>query len=498
MTGAVAQVRALIWLRWQMVRSPGLRFTLLLTPVLMIWLMQLVARTAAGLTQPALAAAVELAPAAFLGFGFLAVVAPLTAGGGTELVPSDQLVAYPVQPRTLFLGGLLLAPVNLVWAVQLLVLTGETAYLTLDRSFLPGAVITTAYVVCLTVVGQALAWAVVGLRQLRTGRRAVAMLAAALVAGLVVIVRAGLADEVLRASPTHAVVDAVSGGVSRLWLVTLACLLGGSAVGLYLGNRACAWAVRRPTDATRAVSVRALRRRSPRRTALAELVAIDRASVWRAPALRRGGIVLALLPGMVALGTAIPWESLVVLPGLVAAGAGLLFGVNAFCLDGSGALWLASLPHEPGLQARAKLAVLNETIAAAIVIAAFTGSLRSPGLPTVTTLSAIVAGSIGCWSLVVATCMWLSVTRPHRADLRGPRDSVAPPGALAAASAWLAVPAGTLGLLLEVASQSQVWWLPPVLVVPVVVAALLWLRRSLAAYAETVQRAHVVQVVSAG
>ena len=107
--------------------------------------------------------------------------------------------------------------------------------------------------------------------------------------------------------------------------------------------RLVAAAVRVPAAARAA----ARRRRPPAGRALAELVAVDRASVWRAPALRRGAVVLALLPGLLAAGAQLPWSSLVVLPGLVAAAAGLLFGVNAFCLDGPGAVWLASLPHPP-------------------------------------------------------------------------------------------------------------------------------------------------------
>ncbi|MDT7549577.1 MAG: hypothetical protein QOE84_1971, partial [Actinomycetota bacterium] len=209
-------------------------------------------------------------------------------------------------------------------------------------------------------------------------------------------------------------------------------------------------------------------------------------------------LVLAVLPGLAAVGAAVPWESLVVLPGLVAAGSGLLFGVNAFCLDGSGATWLASLPHDPRLLLRAKLRVLTETVAAAVLIAAVTGSLRSPGRPTAAQLTAIASSGIACGALVVATCIALSVRRPHRADLRGPRDAVAPPGALALASARLALPAALVGLVLEGASQSQAWWVPPLVAAPIVLLALLWLARSIARYGDPHIRSRVVQTVSAG
>jgi hypothetical protein len=497
-TSALAQLRALAWLRWQMVRSPGARFAICLAPLLLVWMVQGVVASATALTQPALVAALELAPAAFLGFGVLAVVAPLTAGGGNEIVPSSQLVAFPVRPRTYFLGGLLLAPMNLVWVVQLLVLAAETSYLTLDGHRLAGAVTTTAFVVCLTIGGQAIAWTVVGLRQTRTGRRLVGALAGTLLLAAVIIVRAGLGDAFLAGSPTHTVVRAIQAGPGARWLATTAGLVVLSAAGLVLGARACGWALTRPADSTTTGASVLVRRRPARATALAELVAVDRASVWRASALRRGGLVLAVLPGLAAVGAAVPWQSLVVLPGLVAAGSGLLFGVNAFCLDGSGAVWLASLPHDPRLVARAKLRVLVETVAAAIAVVLVAGSLRSPGYPTGAQITGILSSAVACGAVVVATCMALSVRRPHRADLNGPRDAVAPPGALALASARLALPAGFIGLVLEGASQSDEWWLPPVVAAPIVAVALLWLARSLSRYGSPLVRSRIVQTVSAG
>jgi hypothetical protein len=497
-TGALTQLRALGWIRWQMVRSPGARVAICLAPILLIWFVQLAVGSVTALTEPALVAALELAPAAFLGFGVLAVIAPLTAGGGNEIVPTSQLVAFPVRPRTLFLGGLLLAPANLVWVVQLLVLAAETSYLTLHSHRLAGGLTTTTFVVCLTILGQALAWTVVGLRQTRIGRRVVAVLLVLLVTGAVVVVRGGFGDTVLAASPTHVVVRAIQAGPGTRWLVTTAAMVVAGALGIALGARACAWAIARPSDVTSTGTAVAVRRRPARRTALAELVAVDRASVWRASALRRGGLVLAVLPGVAAIGAAVPWQSLVILPGLVAAGSGLLFGVNAFCLDAGGAVWLASLPHDPRLLARAKLRVLVETVAASIAVVLVAGSLRSPGTPTPAQVTAILSAALASGALVVATCLALSVRRPHRADLNGPRDAVAPPGALALASVRLALPAGVIGLILEAASQSNVWWVPPVVAAPIVAGALLSLSRSFARYGNPLVRSVIVQTVSAG
>jgi hypothetical protein len=497
-TSAVGQLRALAWLRWQMVRSPGARFALCLAPFLLVWVLKAAVGSGAALTEPAFLAARQLAPTAFLGFGVLAVIAPLTAGGGNEIVPSSELVAYPVKPRTYFLGGLLLAPANLVWVVQLLVLAAETAYLTRGVSWLPGAVTTAAFVLSLTILGQAIAWTVVGLRQSRTGRRLVGALSLTLLGSAVVVIRAGMGDQVLAASPTHTVVRAISAGFGLRWLLTTAGLLLTAGLAVSLGSRACAWALSRPADVTTAGSSVLVRRRPARRSALAELVAVDRASVWRASALRRGALVLAVLPGLAAIGAAVPWASLVVLPGLVAAGAGLLFGVNAFCLDGSGALWLASLPHDPRLVAKAKLIVLVETVAGAIVVVLAVGTLRSPGVPTAAQLTAIASAAIACGAVVVATCMAMSVDRPYRADLNGPRDAVAPPGALALASMRLALPAGLIGILLGGSAQSGIWWLPPVVATPLVAVSLLWLRQSLSSYGDVQVRARIVQTVASG
>lgn len=498
MTSAWAQVRALAALRWQMTRSTGIRMLLLAVPLAAIWLLHAILSSAAQLTPAALSAALALAPAAFLGFGFLAVIAPLTAGGGNELVPTAHLVAFPVRPRAQFLGGLLLAPANLVWVVQLLVVAAETAYLTVGSSRAAGAVTAAAYVTCLTVGGQALAWAVVGLRHSRTGRRVIGGLSTALVLTSVAVIRTGRAGGVVHAAPARTVVRAITAGSGPLWAWTTAALAAGSILSLGLGSRACSWALSRPLDVSGRSGTPRLRRRRPRRTALAELIAVNRASVWRAPALRRGGLVLAVLPGLVAIGAAVPWQSLVVLPGLVAAGAGLLFGINAFSLDGGGAVWLASLPHDPSLVARAKLRVLAETVVGAMTIAALAGSLRSPGRPSGAEVSAIVTSGAACGLLVLATCMALSVHRPHRAELTGPRDAVAPPGALTAASVRLSAPAGMLGLVLGAAASFDRWWLPLAVGTPPLGLAMLWLRRTMRAYQHPLARARVVQVVSAG
>jgi hypothetical protein len=500
MRSAPAQLRALLRLRWDMVRSARVRTMLVLAGVLVAFLAVRAAQVRGDLDAPTLETALELAPAAFLGFAVLAVIAPLTANGGNELVPPDQLVAFPIRPMTQFLGGLTLAPLNLVWVLQLLTLTAETSLLSERGSAVRAATTAAAFVACTTVLGQALAWLVAGLRQSRTGRRLVLGTGLALLALTVVGIRLGLGHDLLDRSPTRTVVHALRARpdeTTRWWLTTTGLVVL-TATGLAFGRVICAWALRRPTDRTVRPDLGPVRRRRARRGPLAELVSVNRASAWRAPALRRGAIVLGILPGVGAAGAGVPWESLTVLPGLVAAGAGLLFGVNAFALDGSGALWMASLPHRPRLVAVAKVLVLAETVLAAVALAALAGGLRSPGEPRGSDVTAILFSALTCTAVVVAVGLSCSVRRPHHALLRSPRDSIAPPGALVVASLQLSAPAALVGVLFAGAAQSGVVWVPPLLAVPVLALAAMSLRRSLATYDQPLPRARVVSVVSAG
>jgi hypothetical protein len=498
---SLAQLRALFVLRWQMIRSTGVRATLVLVLAMVVWLMILVAGGASVIEPAAVRTAVELAPQTFLGFAILAILAPLTAGGGTEIFPPDQVVAYPIRPRTQYLGALLLAPLNLVWVLQILGIIAETAFLTHGGRVLAGALTSVAYVVAITALGQSLAWLIVGVRQTQRGRRSIGFAGGGLLLGAVLTVKTGVGGALLDHSPTRVIVHGISAGARGdlvRWGVTTGLLVVVAALSLALGERTCGWALRRPGDAGSQRATRVVQRRLEHTSALRTLIAMDRASVWRAPALRRGGLVLLFLPSMAAFVAKVPWSSLAVLPGLVAAGAGLLFGINAFCLDSSGAVFLASLPHDPRLIARSKLLVLIETVFGAVVVTALAGSLRSPGHPTTTELVSIVFSALACTATVVASGLASSVRRPHRADLAGPRDAVAPPGALVLASLRLTVPTGIVALLMEGAAGVQTWWFPLLVAVPVLLVCSDSVRRSLRLYADPQVRSRIVQTVSAG
>ncbi|MCZ3387866.1 MAG: hypothetical protein LH645_01810 [Actinomycetia bacterium] len=108
--GSSRQLLALLRLRWRMIRSRPLRAAIAAITLLPA------ALVVAGLfgMQPLpddQTFNLSLAtPTFYVGFLVLAVLAPLVSGGGYELYPPDQLVAYSVKPSTVFRGTLVLLP----------------------------------------------------------------------------------------------------------------------------------------------------------------------------------------------------------------------------------------------------------------------------------------------------------------------------------------------------------------------------------------------------
>jgi hypothetical protein len=192
------------------------------------------------------------------------------------------------------------------------------------------------------------------------------------------------------------------------------------------------------------------------------------------------------------------WSSLALLPGLVAAGAGLLFGVNAFCLDGSGAVWVASMPHRPGATLVAKLAVVGQTCLGAVLLAVLLAGTQVRDAPTAADLLALVGSAVGCTLLVVAQCARTSVEHPHKADLRGPRDTPAPPATMAAYSLRLALATTWPGLLFAAtaAAGSELGALMALTLVASL--ALRSLSRTLRAWNDDLLRSRVVTTVAFG
>jgi hypothetical protein len=497
-----AQLPELVRLRWRMVRAERVRMGLLLMLAMVPGLICAAVIGGQLLPRERATDVTVLAPTAFLGFAVLSLIAPLAAGGGNELFPPDQLVAYPITPKTEFRASLIVAPLNLAWMSQVLVVFGVTSFVSGDRSGLGLALITTLiYVVAVTISGQAVAWLVIGVRQSAIGRRLLWGLAAAIVATAALVIRESWGYAVLDHAPTRVIVATMLDGSNeqlRGWTIGSIELVLAAVAAVALGERLCAWAVRRPGDAGRFRDASPRHSRPPARTALGAVVRVDRASVWRATPLRRGLYVLALLPGVAAAATSLSWDSLVLVPALVAAGAGLLFGVNMFCLDAGGATWLATLPYQPRRAILAKTIVLVETVAGSALFAALVGALHAPGRPTASDLVSLVGGALACAAVVVATCLHVSVHRPGRAELRSSRDTPAPPAAMAVYSARLATITTLLGLVFGISAHEATWPIPALFAVALVTMGVVSIGHTMRQYDDPATRAKVVAAVSSG
>jgi hypothetical protein len=497
-----AQLPELVRLRWRMVRVERVRLGLLLMLAMVPGLICAAVIAGQLLPRGRVDDVTVLAPTAFLGFAVLSLIAPLAAGGGNELFPPDQLAAFPISAKTEFRASLLVAPLNLAWMSQVLVVFAVTSFVCGGRPGLGLALITTlTYVCAVTAAGQAVAWAVIGVRQTNLGRRVLWVAAGAIVAAIAVVVRAHWGYDVLDHAPTRFVVTTVTDGSRQRvgeWLLGTVELALGAMAAVGFGERLCGWALRRPGDAGRFQDAAPRRRREPPRTELGAILRVDRASVWRSPPLRRGLFVLALLPGVAAAATNLSWDSLVLVPALVAAGAGLLFGVNMFCLDAGGATWLATMPYPPRRAVTAKTIVLIETVAGSSLFAAAVGAVHAAGRPSASDLVSLIGGALACSAVVVATCLHISVQRPGRAELRSNRDTPAPPAAMAVYSARLATVTTLLGLVFGTTARAASWEWPLLFAVGLVILGVVSVLRTMRQYDDPVIHARVVSAVSSG
>jgi hypothetical protein len=499
MTG---QLRPLLALRWRMVRSTRARRGFIALAALVPLLCLVAGVVGATAPRGRNFDVLLLAPSAYFSVALLTLLAPLIAGGGQELFPTEQLDAYPVTARTHFLASLILTPLNLAWTVQLIALVGLTTFVADTGPGVALSVLTClVFVAAATLAAQSLAWFVVGVRQRVWGRPVSWAVAAGLAAAAAATAVTGHLSVLLDHAPTRwVVIGAVNGAAGGYgsWATVTAVMVCAAWVAYRLGLRSCSWALRQPTRIGGTSETRPLRRRGAASSALRAHLAVDRASVWRSSSLRRGLLVLGILPGAVSALAGLEWPSLVMLPGLVAAGAGLLFGVNAFCLDGTGARWLASLPGDDRVLFRAKAQVVAEVCTVAVVLAVIAGALRAGRSPTAAEAVALAGCTVVSVSRVVATCMHLSLVRPHRAELRGPRDTPAPPGAMAAYSVRLAVSTTLVAVLFSGLSQLNDWRLPAALVVPFLLLSARRLVGSTRMWMDPTVRARVVATVSSG
>lgn len=448
--------------------------------------------------RPHSGAALALLPSGCLGFLALACLTAVASAGGRELVPRDQAVAFPVSAKTDHLGALLLAPLNIAWLLQSWTLVGVTSY-ALGPTRLAAYVVPVAlWILAATCAAQAVGWLAEGVRRGPHGILLVRLATGGLALGLVVLATTGSLTTLLDRSPTSRILDAVLDGATGRWLpwaAAVAVLLLLAVLSTALGAVPARWALGRPMrEELRQEGSRHAARPTPR-SDLAMVVRLDRASVWRSVPLRRGLTVLAVMPGAVALLGGLEWSMMTVLPGLVASGAALLFGVNTWCLDGRGALWRHSLPVSARVSFDARALVLGEVLLGAAGVTLLLGGVRA-GLPTPVEGVALLCCTLVVTLQVVGAAMRWSIARPFAVDLRSARATPAPPVTMAAYSARLALVTTTTGLVFT--GLSHLPTITPVLLVTFLMA--LWstwrLDRSGRRWDDPAVRARVVSVVA--
>lgn len=441
-----------------------------------------------------------LLPSMCLGFLVLAVFTAVASAGGREVVPREQAVAFPVSTTADHLGALLLAPVNIAWILQTWTLLGITAYALGPRMWWAYEVPVLLWILSATALAQVVGWLAEGVRRGRHGtalfRRATLVLALAGIA----LVGTGRLGPLLDNSPTAYILDLVLDPQGGRWGhfalgTAVIALLGAGSVAL--GAVPARWALHRPMrEELRLESGRHPVRANPR-SDLAMMLRVDRSAVWRSVPLRRGLMVLALMPGAVALAGDLEWRMLTILPGLVASGGALLFGVNTWCLDGRGALWRDSLPVSPRVAYLSRAVVLLEVLLCSAAATLVLAALRA-GLPTAAELTALICSTIVVATQVVGAGMRWSIARPFAVDLRSARATPAPPVVMASYSARLALVTTVTGLVFS--GLAQVGDVRYSVAVAVVMLGwtLLRLHRSAQLWEDPAVRSRVISVVAGG
>lgn len=439
-----------------------------------------------------------LLPSAYLSVLVVSVVSATMSAGGRELLPRDQAVAFPVSATTDHLGALLMAPFNLAWLVQCWAVLAATSYAVGSRPTLVLALLPVlVWMAAATALAQVLAWAVEWVRRGPHGPLVVRSAAVLLAVAAAWSLDAGRLTQILDHSPTVPIAAGVTDGAAGdwvPWLLLMCALVVLTAAATVLGAWAAGRTARRPARDQVHAETSARRARADPSSDLAALMHTDRAGIWRSVPMRRGMVVLTVLPGLIALGGAFGWDRLGMLPGLVATGGALLFGVNSWCLDGRGALWRESLPVSPALGFCARALVLGEVLAAAIVATILLASLRA-GPPTLSQLVSLLCVTVAVTAQVVATSMRWSVRHPYAADLRTARDAPAPPLAMVGYAARLAFGTTITGLLFNASSRLP-WGWSLLLLVPLLLWSAFRLRRSAVIWGVPEKRSAVVATVA--
>ncbi len=439
--------------------------------------------------------AVLLIPTAMAGFMFLAIASAVASGGGRELLHREHAVIHPVSPTTDHLGALLLAPLNIAWLLQAWILLAITAYGVERRSLLVAEIGILIWIVAATAVGQVVAWTVEAIRRTTHGIAVIRMLGVLLAAAAVMLQLTHNAIGLLDSLKTRWLVVGYVDGFGMRWMQSIAVELVLLVVAVALGAIPAHLAARRaPRDELRVETGNHLARRLPR-SPMAMLVRTDRGSVWRAVPMRRGLAVLAIGPGVVALAGNLDWSQMTILPGLVASGGALLFGVNAWCLDGRGGLWRESLPVSAPVVFAARAWVLAEFLLVASLVTMVLAGLRA-GLPSGSELTALLCTWLIVVLQVVTSAMRWSSRRPFSVDLRSARATPAPPIVMVGYSTKLAVTTTLTSLIFSGMARVPHPELSLLVAAPFVAWSLVRLLHARDSWADPVQRARVVTTVA--
>lgn len=439
---------------------------------------------------------------AFLTITLLSSVA---SGGGRELLAREQAVAFPIAPAVDHLGALLLAPLNLAWFVQSWLLLAVASFLGGPGGLAASVMLALLWMLTATALAQALGWGVEWLRRGRHGRAAV--LAVAGGAGLLIagLQATGTLGPLVAALPTAGLADAMTAtattGFAGTWVWWALGLLVAAGLAVVAGMPLAAAVSRRPTrDVERADSRRHTPRRDPAhdgpRGIRTVLLRLDRANVLRSVPLRRGILLLVLMPGLGSLAMTPDWGLLTLIVGMVCSGAALLFGVNAWGIDGRGQLWRESLPVASEFLFDVRARLLVEILGCAALATLGLAVWRMPR-PSPTQAFALVVMLVVVIVQVTATALRWSVLRPHTADMRSSRAIPAPPLAMMGYSARLALSTTFTGMLFSGLGAVGRW--EPILVVAVPMLAWSAVRwwRARRAWARPQVRALVTVTVAA-
>ena len=439
-----------------------------------------------------------LLPTAYISVLVISITSAAANGGGRELLPREQAVAFPVSPTTDHLGALLMAPLNIAWLLQAWSIIGMTAYGVGPTWRLPLALMPVyLWLFTGTALAQTIAWVVEYVRRGRSGSHIV-RLAALIVGGTIaVLIATHQMTNVLDDSPTLRVLLAVVAGASGdwyAWEILLVWLFGIAVVAVVVGAWMADKVSRRPArDELKVETSRHAARPHPASDFVA-LLRTDRAGIWRSVPMRRGMVVLAVFPGLISLAGGFGWDRLAIFPGLVASGGALLFGVNSWCLDGRGALWRDSLPVSARLAFGSRVTVLLEILLASTALTLVVAALGA-GLPSFSQLFAIVCASLVLCLQVVATSLRWSVRYPYAVDLRSSRATPAPPLVMVGYSWRLALSTTFTGLLFGAASYAR-WPVALLLTVPFLLWSGVKLWRTSIRWADPVERSRVIATVA--